>query len=560
MEALGRIHVLEESDWRNPLRDLPGKARPYLAGEVWSRVPGSVDDQDSRRVLRLFYCNDRLPGGDDASSLRAYLRSPNEELFVVWGAVGVGKSWFLRYELSESDYSTATGDICADVIDLLHGWPGSAAETALTHLCPIIDNYFTFNNVNTQTVLRTYRESQLSRRGIEATNLDLDADTELKTWLDRDDGPDRAELLLRVLETVDGPPLFLVIDNIDKTSDADQNALVGMAAQLFRSPRIKIIVPLRKTSLLLRDRFAKLHEQPFRHLTLAPLKMMPMLQIRFQYSRQGTRLAEMPPIREGRHEFSFPDICKLITGSDVGDMICEIAGSDARIALMLVSQLLESNHLRGLSHLSNPQYALASWMLSDIGAVEPVSPVLLNLFDSEEPEGTPGYPFIRYRVLEYFTSRNDVSPNTKPFRRYFDRLGYAVPRIRAVLLTFLRSGLLLSTEGASPDEIEADPDKPIGPLRITETGRAYWTRLLSMEWYYVTVKRASRVPQRIIQTDTEKGTQFITHTDFVRWLKKEEEEERQRVKRWESSRQHMKIDLRQPHTDAERLLRHLEQD
>jgi len=560
MEPVSRIKVWEQPDWKNPLRALPGKARPYLGGEAWARVPGSPADKETRAVLRRFYSEARLPGGDDASNLRAYLQSPNEELFVVWGDVGIGKTWFLRYELLVSDFSVETGDIEAEVIDFLQGRPGDAPELVLKQLCPVLDGYLERHGHGTETVVREYRKQQLARRKTASAESEQAADPLLEDWLHMDDGPDYADLLLRVIETIEGPPIFIVADNIDKASDVDQDKLVGLAAQLLRSHRIKVILPLRKTSQALRDRFTRLHEHSFNHLTLAPLDMIPMLHLRFRYSREGTRLAEMPPIEDGDVSMTFPDVFARIEESDLSELITSISGSDARIALMLVSRLLASDQLKGLANVSDPEFALACWMLSDTGAVDPVSPILLNLFDSEEPESTPGYPLIRYRVLEYFANRSEARAESRPVRRYFDRLGYSNERIRNVLLTFMRAGLLRSPEGLTPDRIEESEKGNFGVLTLTQTGRAYWDTLLGMQWYYVTVKRATRVPTRLIQRNEEKGTEFIYNRDFTEWLKEQENQERQRIRRWESTRGSARLDLRQPSLYAARGLAHIREE
>ncbi|MFC2078272.1 hypothetical protein ACFLTM_05650 [Candidatus Bipolaricaulota bacterium] len=557
MEPIARIEVWEEPGWRNPLRELPGKARPYLGGEAWARVSGSPADRESREVLRRFYCKERLAGGDDAGNLRAYIHSPNEELFVVWGDVGIGKSWFLRYELLVSDFSVETGDIAAEVIDFLQGTFQDAPELVMTQLCPVLDKYLNEHGGGAETAMRMYRQSQLDRRKVEGANSEQAFDTVLSEWLQLDDGPEYAQLLLRVIETVEGPPIFIVADNIDKASDADQERLVGLAAQLLRSHRIKIILPLRKTSQALRDRFARLHEHSFNHLTLAPLDMMSMLRLRFLYSRQGTRLAESPPIADGDSSYTFPELFARVEDSEVAELVRSIAGSDARVALMLVTRLLGSDQLKGLPNVSDAEHALACWMLSDTGAVDPVSPFLVNLFDSEEPEGTPGYALIRYRVLEYFASRSEVRAESRPLRRYFDRLGYANERIRDVLLTFMRAGILNSPSGLTPDRIEESDDRSFGILALTQTGRAYWDHLIKMQWYYVTAKRSTRVPVSIIRKNEEEGTEYITHSDFTTWLRKQEDEERQRVRRWESTRGPARVDLAQPSIDAARHLAHI---
>ncbi|MCK4599296.1 ATP-binding protein [Candidatus Bipolaricaulota bacterium] len=558
--AVARMEVFEEVAWRNPLKQLPGKARPFLGGIEWAREPDTEVAKEAKMVLRRFYCGEREGRENDTDKLRAYLRSPNEEMFIVWGDVGIGKTWFLRYELELGDYSVETGDIQAGIIDMLQSWPEGAEESAYTQLCPILDRYFRQVCERTENALKLYRQIQLKRRQRNQDDREEELDETLKGWLLMDDGPERAQLLLRVLEGITGPPLFIVADNIDKTSDEDQAQLVKLIAPLLRSSRIRLVLPLRKTSVLLRDRFAGLHEHHFRDMTLTSLNLKEMLRLRFLASKAGIDLRTTPPIIDGGKQFTFPQLYDLIFDREVGELATDIAGTDARVVLMLAEQLLESNQLKGLINIRNPEYVLASWMLSDTGEVDPIAPFLLNLFDSEENPPSPGYSLIRYRVLEYFVEEGEARPEDAYFRRYFLRLGYSMERVKEVILTFLRSGLIFSRRGCTPESIEKLPEESIGPLVITKTGKAYWHKLLGIMWYYVTVKRATRFPINIIGeeelNEPPYKRQYVTHTKFINWLKEEENEERLRIRRWENSHGQMKVSLRQPFADARRVLWH----
>ncbi|MCK4417928.1 MAG: hypothetical protein KAV99_07145 [Candidatus Latescibacteria bacterium] len=353
---------------------------------------------------------------------------------------------------------------------------------------------------------------------------------------------------------------MLAVDNIDKAPEEEQETLIKEAVRLFRSNRVKLIVPLRKTSRLIRDKFSALHEQPFAEIDLLPVDLEEALRIRFSKSRDGVELSASPVVKDGNRKFTYPELCDLIFSGPAGDLLKDIAAADMRIALKLVRQLLESDQLKGLLNLRDPEFVLASWMLNDVGEVDPVSPILLNLFDSEEPlETSPGYALIRYRLLEHLIGERVVDLGDVESRTYFERLGYNKRRMRKTTITFLRAGLVFSKRGVIPDFAEDHPEMPLGPVEISRTGRAYWEKLLKMLWYYVTVKRATRLPIDIIKTEAIKTEpyerQYVTHTSFVKWLKEQEDDERLRIRSWEGRYAQKLVSLSQPYLVAKAVLR-----
>ncbi len=466
---------------------------------------------------------------------------------MIWGDVGVGKTWFLRYELEFG--GAATGR--AGVIDALQGL--LEPETIYARLCPIMEGYFSELGTSAASALAELRKVQLNRKmgtsetpGQEA----LADDTVLSRWKHLEYGSELASLYLGAMDLVGTAPLFVVLDNLDKASEDEQESVLRMAARLLRNRLIKLIVPLRYTSRLLGDRFAGLHEFAFRSLELEPLDIREMLRVRFSVSRDGADLSrvKMPDPASGSTH-TFPELFDLLYANEdsSGQMINRLAGPNARFALHLVSVLLFSRQLRALRHIGDPEFAFAAWMLSDTGDVSTTSPLLLNLFDSEEDPPQEGYSLIRYRVLEYLAREGAIDASHAHEKRYFARLGYETSRVRQVLIDFLGGGLVRSSMGFAPDAMRRHEDLDNeGSFSLTPTGASYWNNLLDLMWYYVVAKRATRVPLPLIKRDAQSETEYLTHSDFVRWLREEEENERRRARYWDMHSTPLRTDLSAP--------------
>jgi hypothetical protein len=164
-------------------------------------------------------------------------------------------------------------------------------------------------------------------------------------------------------------------------------------------------------------------------------------------------------------------------------------------------------------------------------------------------------------VLEHFVEREEADPEERSFEDYFDRLGYSWSRVRGVLITFLRAGLLFSRDGVTPKQLVRDEELHTGPLVCTRTAIAYWDKLLGYMWYYVMARRGTRFPidkiEREWVEDGDNGyeREYITNRGFVEWLKEEEEEERHRIRSWERENPPQAIHLRPAHILASRALR-----
>ncbi|MCK4391486.1 hypothetical protein KAX17_01095 [Candidatus Bipolaricaulota bacterium] len=105
MKPVTRPKVTKEGDWVNPLKRLAGVPRPFLAGEAWAREPQSEAAAESRELLIRFYCSHREGNGSCEERLKAYFSSPDEDVFVIWGDVGIGKTWFIRYAMEVDPFS-----------------------------------------------------------------------------------------------------------------------------------------------------------------------------------------------------------------------------------------------------------------------------------------------------------------------------------------------------------------------------------------------------------------------------------------------------------------------
>jgi hypothetical protein len=549
MRPIARPRPHDVGIWENPIKRLPGKARPFLGGLPWARETGTIAADEDTALLLKYYSHKREYSPRCRDKLKSYLISPDYFLFVVWGEVGIGKTWFLRHELLLSDYSVKTGDIQAGIIDLMFGWPHSVEESAFSQLCPIIDDYFKGIGTTSAAALEAYRKAQLERRGTPlAPN-----DPVLKKWLLLDHTAERADKLLRALELIKGPPLFVVMDNIDKASDEDQEAMIRLSMRMFRSRRIRLILPLRRTSSLLGDRFADLHEDNFAAMDLTRLDYEAMLKLRFRFSSGDVDLRRSSPIKDtDGASYSFAKLYELLCSGEAGQLLSNVASDDARVLLKLVKQALESNQLKGLCNISDPSYVLAALMLNDEGEVDPSCPFLVNLFDSEESGTmTEGYSLIRFRVLEYLIENAEIDVAESHTENHFQRLGYDAGRIKRIVLAFLRASLVYSRRALVPKQVEDALAGDIGCFVLTRTGSAYWDELLRMKWYYEIVERATRVPPSIIerqQLDEEPyEREYVTHRSFIGWLREEEDLERTRINLWETHNGRRDITLAQPH-------------
>lgn len=564
-----KIYSPEEIEWTNPTNSVSPK--PYLSDEIWPDDPRDPKFTETVQRMKMFYCDKRDRKQEDLDALKRYLLDP-QQYMIVWGEVGIGKSWFLRYELLAGEASiSSTDSYHAGVIDMLG--IEDTVYRVLMQLRPIIEMYFDrFCGGTREALLRylNYDLAKLDHKKLEELTEGgkKDAEIALSKWVELRNSPSTKDTiqyvrkLLSVLQHLNrNELLILLIDNIDKTSDVEQEKLVKLAVRLLRNPQIRLIIPLRKSSRLLLDRFSVLKEFTYNEMELHPLNLREMLYIRFQYAKDGTSLSGNPKIYDSKIDkyLTFPQLFTLLFGQDEksisegGDFLLTWAASNAREALSLTEKLLYSSQLKGLSHIGVPDYTIAALMLNDSSLPKPTPSGVLNLFNNEEPE-LIGNSLIRFRVLEYFWETKNVTSSDVRFQKYFQRLGYDLERIQRVIELFVMTQLLISLRGLSPDDIRKLRFDDIGPLEITRSGLEF-KRLLNRMWYFVSVKRDVFLPDALIRN--EDGREYITHGDFIEWLRSQEENEKISIRSYTNTHGEIVLDwgLRRPHRLAAQALR-----
>ncbi len=532
----------EEAGWSNPVRSQP--VRPYLGDLIFPKDPRSADAQEAREILKRFYCNDREEFDSNTDALNAFIASPDEQLFIIEGEVGVGKTWFVRYHLTVEPHSDDPPLYGFGVIDLLYAAPGEAAESVYKQVCPVLEQYFSTFIGGTREALERYAEGLIrSKDGDDEPDKSSPAShagaaARVENWLEMNYTKEYAEdILLPALESLDGPKLFIAIDNIDRATDEEQGELVQMTRQILRNTKIRLILPVRRSERLLRDRFEGLHVVRHETMMLSPLNHKSMLKMRFQRSKDGADLAIEPIIRDGNgsRTYKYPRLFDKMFSGEAGPLILNISGKDCRVALLVTKRLLESDHLRGLEHIGNPNHAIASLMLGKDYLPDDGAPIL-NLFDNDEPNA-PGNALIRYRVLEYLKKVRRTDPAHHDFIQYFNRLEYSAERVQQVLVRFLMTSVIQSARGHTPERFATAAQDKIGTVVIADLGDAYFNLLLKKVWYYVAAKRGMipKMPGRLVSYDEDVQRYFVYHTDFVEYLKEEEKSERARIRQWDRS-------------------------
>lgn len=292
-------------------------------------------------------------------------------------------------------------------------------------------------------------------------------------------------------------------------------------------------------------------------MQLSEIDLREMLKPRFTFSKTGEALDKVF-INDVPHQqrHTFPQIFDRLMSSEAGELLTKLAGSNCRVALHLIRRYIESDQLKSLNNVGKLQFMIASLMLTDTSETDPGA-AILNVFDNEE-RNEPGNALIRYRVLEYISQHGRVILSDRAFIDYFARLGYSAERIRHVLSKMMMVSMIYSEEGYTPQRLLEAEDVATGALFLTETGESYNKVLLKQMWYYVVAKRGlqQRMPHHRLSFDSDRNWYFVTHTQFVEYLKEEEEAERNRAKEWARLNGHRfdNLHLTAPHKLAQSVL------
>lgn len=554
-----RIRPPDEVTWENPIRH--SDTQPVLADLLFPADPRTPGGGKAMQALNNLYSKDRRKAKKDVQRLQTYVYKPQAQFLILWGDVGIGKTFFVRYE-TERLRSKGPRPFFGGVIDLLRGGGEDATSASVyRQLCPLLEEYYSHFYGSTKAAVRQYADWEARQRlGPEASEQEVsDAASGLthaatESTFDRD----YALLLLSTLEYCNGEPLFIAVDNIDKALDVEQDALLKLATRLLRNLCIRLIIPLRKSSALLGDRFKGLHEFRWEEMTLSQLRLAQMLQIRFARDRDGQSIADFV-IRDGANEYTYGQLYSFLytkgeEDESAGSMLESLAGPNARVFLSMIDHALKSDQLQGLQNIGSHEHVIAALMLSDESTADPYDTYLLNLFENHEP-GVYGNTLIRFRVLEYFYAVKNARPSDVHFQKHIDILGLQFEKVLHVLGLFVSRGLLISRNGILPEKLpHLDPDE-IGALGITESGSCYFEFLMKSMWYFVAAKRSILLPDKYRHYDREGKYEYVTHTGLVGFLQEAEMSEKETRRKKEKKLGQLEFQFKMPSAMARTALK-----
>lgn len=213
-----RIRSTRPVPWRNPLKDF--SPRPYLDGPVFPADRGTHATRTAMELLERYYTPVRLNGEVDARALENFVKNPGKHVFVIWGDIGIGKTWFVRYHL-EMLVRKKPGALSYGIVDMLRASASDAQEKLQQQIINVLEDYLFESFGKLENGLRPYGEVRATKRfGREArdsNDFQMEVRRVVNEALDSR-GASRAELLLTAVEIADGPPLFIAIDNLDRGS------------------------------------------------------------------------------------------------------------------------------------------------------------------------------------------------------------------------------------------------------------------------------------------------------------------------------------------------------
>ena len=525
-----RIKPPDEVAWENPIVAEPGQ--PCLSDVVRPADLFGHNAADSAHRFRVHFSDARRTAKKDAAGLEGFIRNPQYSLFVIWGDVGIGKTFFVMNRLlagREGRVDPGSQCFAGGIVDFLKGGAGQdMSRSVMRQICPILDDYFGHYHSGTYDAALIYAKHLVSKRKPRASDneIALSAKGMVTQVLANENGERYANFLLETFEYLAVTPLFIVIDNIDKALDSEQGILLRIATRLLRYRQIRLVVPLRKTSSMLGDRFRCLNETRYASMELSPLDLMAMIKIRFEFDGNGTPLGE---VSDGERSYSWPAIYRMLFEDEAGDrpgrLLIQLCEPSARTLLQFVDHVLKSDQLKGLRNLMKAEYVIAALMLSNNSTADTFDTFILNLFENDEP-GVAGNTLIRFRVLEYFHTNRTGSPNDAEFNRFFRGLGYDVEKVIGVLALFVSRNLVGSGKSLEPRAVLASSLQDLGSFSITSSGDAYFNVLLRSIWYYVAVKRAVQLPARYISYDSSGKHEFVKHNDLMDFLQEAEHAEK----------------------------------
>lgn len=522
-------NIVRRIMWRNPLLDFA--PLPYLAAPIFPKDEGTPQYDEAMKLLLRSYTPQRLNGEVDARRFRDFIRDPDKHVFVIWGDIGIGKSSFVRYEL-HALRQEHPGSFYHGVVDMLRASTQTAQHQLEEQIIGILEAYFRDNLGGVNKGLRPYANFRAKKNygNIESDEGRAESNRIVQEVLESR-GTNRADLLLSAIEHTSGPALFIVVDNVDRAVGEDQHTILDLVVRSLHNTRIYLIIALRASSRIILDDSKIFGFFEKDEMSLSAVDFSAMLRVRFSMSRKGEDLRHVE-ISDGKGSLTFPALLEMLLGSESGQLLLDLAGTNARKLLDFVSRVLYSNQLGGLSQIAQPEACIAALLMLDEPHFDPELSYILNLFDNNESD-LPGNALIRFRVLEVLNQLNEVSfGETRPVSNYFESLGYSAERVRDVIATFVGAGLAQTDPPRTADNIRSIQLSDIGTIiPVRSNISQYFNKLLKSPWYFVSVKADIYLPEHLIRKDCEER-EYVADADFVEFLKNEEEKEQGRIQAW----------------------------
>jgi hypothetical protein len=129
-----RIKPPHDVNWSNPI--ISDKDQPFFDDLVFTGIQDTPKAEKVHRIFELFYSEERENGSIDIDKFNSFLDHPYTNLFVIWGDIGIGKTFFVRQQIFQLNSSSK---IHHGIIDLLRGSFSDIKLSIYRQLCPIIE-------------------------------------------------------------------------------------------------------------------------------------------------------------------------------------------------------------------------------------------------------------------------------------------------------------------------------------------------------------------------------------------------------------------------------------
>jgi hypothetical protein len=490
-------------------------------------------------TLLRFYTAERVSGEVDARALRQFLGNPGKHVFVIWGDIGIGKSWFVRNQLHSAALEQPNA-VRYGVIDMLRASKTDAKEKLEQQINAALEHYLSECFGSWEDGIRPYAEHRAKMRFGGRAN-DTEISFEVKGTINEIlslRGSARADALLDVVESAGGPPLFLAIDNLDRALDEEQHDLTDLVARMLRNAAINLIFPLRSSSGILLDESKILGFFEKQEMHLSAVDFQALLRPRFSMSETGSDLrnVRLPTGQKDSQDSStFPELLQSFVNSEAGTFVFDLAGTNSRQLLDFMHSIIFSNQLDSVKNVTQPESCVAALLMHDSGSFSPELSYLVNLFDDDNPDSA-GNALIRFRVLEFFRHAITVQSQDRWLTDYFLRLGYSPERVRHVIALFVGARLLKTDPPLTAEAIRNNRPAFVGSItRIEANLNQYFDKLLRSPWYFICAKRSIHIGEHLISKDPD-GNDVVSDSNFIRFLKEEEDRERERIADWTRQR------------------------